>query len=240
MTKTLRVFGDSFSTPYFCVTPADSFWGLIGKHIEAKLIVNYSQTGMSFEQILHIICNETFNFQTDYFVIGVPPVARISTIQPGARHTYSIFDSTFKENKMNMDVISETNQHDFAEIFVESKMFIASHNQLWLETKTCDLIYLLYNYLKNQNAKFLILNLTIPFYYDPYWPVSKSIMQFLKTIPECILFDDTYFSTNKQSGIKPVDRDPNDLDCWFGHHGAEGNHNWFNKILKNKINGLKW
>lgn len=240
LTKTLHVFGDSFSTPNFCVQPCDSFWGLAGKYINADVIINYSQSGMSFEQILHMICNKTFNFKTDYFLIGIPPIARVSIVKKQKSHTQSTFDLQFAETVTSLDVINEIVQYDYADIFKGNRLFIANYNHAWLETKTCDLIFLLYNYLKQQNAKFMILNLTIPFYFDEHWPVSKNIMTKLKLIPECVLFNDTYFSTNKEDNIKPVDRNPNDPDCWFGHHGPEGNYNWFNKLLKNKIKELQW
>ena len=53
----LYVFGDSFSTPGFCVEPKDSFWGLLAKDLRVDKIVNYSHEGFSLDQIIHILCN---------------------------------------------------------------------------------------------------------------------------------------------------------------------------------------
>ena len=37
--------------------------------------------------------------------------------------------------------------------------------------------------------------------------------------------------------IKPADYDAYE---WYGHHGSEGNHNWYNKIIQPKMQQLKW
>ena len=36
------------------------------------------------------------------------------------------------------------------------------------------------------------------------------------------------------------DRDPDDPDCWVGHHGPAGNLNWYQKVLHAKMKELGW
>jgi hypothetical protein len=53
------------------------------------------------------------------------------------------------------------------------------------------------------------------------------------------LFDNTFYSVNKDDGIRPVDR-PGWPINYVGHHGAKGNANWYNKVVKIKMKELKW
>ena len=62
-------------------------------------------------------------------------------------------------------------------------------------------------------------------------------MNAVHKLPECIIFENTYYSVNYQDKIKPADFD---TYGWQGHHGAKGNLNWYNKTLLPKIKELGW
>jgi len=59
----------------------------------------------------------------------------------------------------------------------------------------------------------------------------------VKQLSECVIFDNTYYSVNYQDRIEPVDFDQYK---WHGHHGSEGNANWYNKVIKPKMIELNW
>jgi len=240
--KKLHIFGDSYSTPNFCVKPEESFWGLIAKDLQADTIINYSHSGYSYSQIVHLLLNERHNFQEDYFVIGIPPLVRLSmfvennvlTKQPAKE-----FDKNFQETIRDVESTTGVIQFDYVDLFEQDKKFMAMVNHQWLEVEACNQIYLLHNYLSSRSAKFMILNLTIPFYFDEHWPVGKNIFTKVKNLKECVLFDNTFYSVNKDDGIRPVDR-PGWPINYVGHHGAKGNANWYNKVVKVKMKELKW
>ena len=83
----------------------------------------------------------------------------------------------------------------------------------------------------------LIVNLSNPVAYQDLWPAGCNIMIQVKQLTECVIFDNTYYSVNYQDQIKPVDFDEYG---WQGHHGPEGNANWYNKVLKSKMIELNW
>jgi hypothetical protein len=96
---TLYVFGDSFTTPNFCVQPQDSYWGLLSKDLAVTSTINYSHSGFSFDQIIHLLCNESLNFENAYFFIGVPPIERLAVTDITKRWTKAEFDKNFYYGK---------------------------------------------------------------------------------------------------------------------------------------------
>ena len=230
---TLYVFGDSFTTPNFCVQPQDSYWGLLSKDLAVTSIINYSHSGFSFDQIIHLLCNESLNFENAYFFIGVPPIERLAVTDITKRWTKAEFDKNFIMEKTDVPVIANTQHYDFLEAFIDAKFFLANYTFKWQQQIICDKIYMMYHWLKNMNTKFVIINLTAPFYSH-----NTLIEDKLKQLKDCILFDNTCHSINEADGIKPADWDNG--TGWYGHHGSEGNANWYNKILRPKAMELGW
>ncbi len=236
----LYVFGDSFSTPGFCVEPKDSFWGATGKDLGVDKVVNYSHLGYSFDQIIHLLCNEQFDFRDSYFLIGIPPIERLAFFEDSVnlkKQPARTFDADFEQTSITTDCVNGLNQYEYIEIFDKEKKFLSKYNYQWTEIQTCDKILLLHGYLKYQQAKFIITNLFVPFRYDDQWPLSRSVMSQLKQLKECVLFDDTYYSVNAEDKIQSVDREPGN---YMGHHGAKGNANWYNKVIRPKMEELGW
>lgn len=240
--NTLHIFGDSYSTPRFCVEPDKSFWGLLSADLAVSKTINYSHSGFSFEQIIHLILNEEFDFKNDYFFIGIPPIVRLSLFieeETLSEQPAEVFDKDFNSAKTQTPSTTGVMQFDFVDIFGDEKKFLSMIHHGWLEVKTCDQILLLHTYLSSKKAKFIIANLTIPFYYDQYWPAGKTVINRVNDLKECIVFRDTFYSINKDDGIRPVDR-PGWPINYVGHHGPEGNANWYNKVIKPKIKELGW
>jgi len=235
----LNVFGDSFATPGVCVQPSESFWGLAGKTLKVDQIKNYSHPGFSLDHVLHILLNENFDFSTDYFIIGIPPCIRYIAYSDSYNTTWNLnqFDPQFNQNTQTIDCLSNTQRFKFEQQFKNDILGIDRFNAEWNDVMCLEKIFLLHQYLKSQNAKFMIVNLSSPINYQDQWPAGRAIMIRVKLLTECIIFDNTYYSLNYQDQIKPPDF--NDWG-WYGHHGAQGNANWYYKVIEPKMIELNW
>lgn len=244
MNKKLYVFGDSFSTPYFCVDPKDSFWGLLANEISIDEIYSYCWPGNCLENIVHTILNEDFEFENSYFVIGLPPLLRnsiyteVKGIIPDAdqRQLYK-FDKFFAATNITAQSLTYVGNWEFTETFSNDKDYISYFSSEWRDVLSLEKIFLLSNWLTSKNANFLIVNLTVPIVYQDSWPTGQSIMRKVNNIENCILFDKTLYSVNFEDKIKPVDYKKYG---WQGHHGVAGNKNWYTKVIKPAITKMGW
>jgi len=234
--KKLNVFGDSFSTPGVCVEPSESFWGLTAQDLSVTCINNYSQSGFSLDHVIHILLNETFDFDSDYFLIGIPPLLRYVEYSDNFKTTWNqcTFDNKFNTVTQKIESLTNTNRFRFED---RCKNQVVEYSAEWAHVQALEKIYLLHQFLRAKQAKFMIVNLTCPIMFQDNWPAGKSIMHKTKHLLECILFDNTFYSTNYDDRIKPADYDQYG---WVGHHGAKGNFNWYNKVIKPKMIELNW
>lgn len=235
----LNVFGDSYSTPNICVSPEESFWWLAATDLKTSKITNYSHPGFSLDAVLHIIVNETFDFENDYFLIGIPPLHRYIAYLDTSNHSWSAaqFDTSNSMKKNRVNSLDNTQPFTFEEQFKNNRQGVDRFNSEWLDVQSLEKIFLLHQYLTLKKAKFLILNLSVPIAYQDMWPAGQSIMRKVRGLAECVIFDHTYQSVNFDDQIKPADFDQH---RWLGHHGAVGNLNWYTKIVKNKMIELNW
>ena len=241
--KTLYVLGCSFATPNFCVEPKESFWGNAGRDLKVDRIVNFAHSGFSLDILIHILLNEDIDFENNHLLFGIPPLARINIFQdqsPPIEHNYKEYDKNFKEVDIKQKSLTNVRWLGYDEIFGDEKKFIGNLDYNWLTVEGLNKILLVHNYLTAKKINFIIANLTVPMLYQDPWPTGEEIMRKTKNLKECILFENTPWDVNKKDNIRPVDRNPSDPDCWFGHHGAEGNFNWYNKVLKKKMQELQW
>ena len=236
---TLNVFGDSYATPNFCVLPSESFWGLAAKDLDVNRIINYSHPGFSLDHVIHILLNEKFNFKDDYFLIGIPPLARYVAYKDDSdfNWTATTFNTDFVPTHIPVNSLDNTLKFEFKQQFVNNKEELDRFCAEWLDVQSLEKIFLLHQYMTLNKAKFLILNLSVPIVYQDMWPAGKSVMLKVQNLSECVIFDNTYQSVNNNDNIKPADIDQYG---WQGHHGAAGNQNWYNKIVKNKMIELNW
>ncbi len=236
----LNVFGDSFSTSNLCVDPQDSFWGQMSQLLSVNQVDNYSHPGFSLDHVIHIILNENFDFENEYFFVGIPPLVRFVAYGDKSNTNWNKQSYLGFGNNPEISVIeslTNTVKFQFKEQFTNDKDGADRFNAEWHDVQCLEKIYLLHQFLKSKNAKFIIANLTVPIHYQDLWPAGKNIMTKVWQLPECIIFDHTYYSVNYKDGIKPVDFSKYQ---WLGHHGAEGNKNWFVKVLEPKIKQLGW
>ena len=234
------MFGDSYTTPQFCVSPENSFWGLIAQALKVNSIDNFSHPGFSFDHIIHLILNEDFDYHQDYFVIGIPPLVRYITysdnfITTWHKHAYANLFGDVRQ--VVVESLSNTQKFNFEEQFQNNKQGITRFNAEWNDVQNLEKIFLLHQYLMSKQAKFIMVNLSNPIHYQDMWPAGKNIMNKIYQLNECIVFSDTYYSVNYHDRIKPADFD---IYGWQGHHGEEGNRNWYNKVLELKIKQLGW
>jgi hypothetical protein len=231
------VLGDSYLTPNYLVDARDSFWGLLANDLNITEIDNYACHRFSLDSMIHILLNEDIDFNR-HIVIGIPPIMRESIYieDKGHQHPkHKIVDWEITEHDVSsMENVTNYHFHDRYNNDYEKVNLFSSE---WHEVMTLEKIYLIYNYLKSKNAKFMILNMSKPFQYQVLWPAGMNIIKQVALLEECNIFKDTYQSINQDDGIKPVDFDTYD---WMGHHGAEGNLNYYQKVVKPMVEKLGW
>ena len=230
----LYVFGDSYTTPHLCVDPQDSFWGLAGQYLGVEQIVNVSQSGNSFDSICQLLIGMQnqykYNWKEDFFIIGLPPLERITVFD---NHK----DTEYKSIIFNQDwnVIETTIEAhrglESIQFYGEDKFLITHADRSWTETKLLREIYLLTKWLDSVNAKYLISNNSKPLDKENFWGPSEFVLKHAIDHNRCLLFENTYYSVNYNIH-KPTDYD---RYGWFGHHGAEGNNLYYETSIKDKL-----
>jgi hypothetical protein len=226
------MFGDSYSTPGYCVQPIDSFWGLATVFLRAKSVENYSWPGNSFDSICHMLISLQLqiDWKNDFLLIGIPPLER-----------YTVFDN-FKDTKYYSNVIEVDNwsveqkeircHNGLEQIkYSEVKDLVIFQDRSWTETQILRSLFLLTSWLDSINANYLILNLSKPLDPDNKWGPSEFLLPYCINHNRCIVFDNTYYSVNLNIN-KPLDFD---MGGWYGHHGPAGNRLYFEQALRQKL-----
>lgn len=225
----LWVFGDSFSTPNFCVEPADSFWGLAAVDAQVQLIHNYSWPGTSFSSVLHMLVTmqDQLDFAQDLIFVCVPPLERLTVFDnfKDTRWTGSMIEpGIWKQQSVSMDCMTGL-EHLQSH---QDKMFAIHEDRSWTEAQAMRDIFFLTQWLDSHRANYMVLNLSKPFDENSVWNPSTFLLPYCLNHPRCMLYKDTYQSVNYE--INP----PADFDQygWHGHHGPVGNHYFYDQSLK--------
>lgn len=232
----LWVFGDSFTTPDYCVDSQDSFWGLTAQYLNIPEIINYSKPGNSFDTVQQLLIGSAadINWSTDLLFIGLPPLERIT-----------VFDN-FKDTKYIGHIIKTTDwacasfevpSHNGLECLQNyggDQQLIIHSDRSWLETQVLRTIFLLTNWLDSVGAQYLILNLSKDLDENNQWGPSNFVLPYCKNHKNCILFKDTYHGINLNIN-KPADFDK---FRWNGHHGPDGNKYFFEQSLLPRLKEL--
>lgn len=229
--KKLWVFGDSYTTPNFCVDPENSFWGLTAKHIDADTVINLSWPGCSWTSVQHNLIGQQseYNWNEDFFIIGMPPLER-----------FTVFDN-YKDTKYQRHVFTHKWEHQQELLHChngletiaarDDRNLVIYSDRSWAETQALNSVFLLTQWLDSKNANYLIVNLSKPLDIDNRWGPTIFNLDYCIKHPHCILFNDTYFSVNENIH-KPVDFHEHG---WMGHHGPDGNKQFFEVSIKNKL-----
>jgi hypothetical protein len=230
----LYVFGDSYTTPYVCVDPQDSFWGLAGKHLGVEQIINVSQPGNSVDSVCQLLIGMQnqykYNWKEDFFIIGLPPLERITIFDNHKNTEYKskIFDRDW--NKIYTTI--EAHRGLVSKQFYGEDQFLITHaDPSWTETQILREIYLLTKWLDGVGANYLICNVSKTLNENNLWGPSEFVLKHAIDHDRCLLFDNTYHSVNYNIH-KPADYD---LYGWNGHHGAEGNKLYYETSIKDKL-----
>lgn len=235
----LYVFGDSYSTPYVCVDPIESFWGLAAKYLQVNEIVNVSRPINSFDSVCQLLIGMQseyeYNWDQDWFIIGIPPLERIT-----------LFDN-HKDTEYNATIINcnswdeqattiQAHRGLVSQQFYGGDQFLTVHaDRSWTETQILREIFLLTTWLDSKNASYLICNLSKPLDKNNHWGPSKFVLDYVINHNQCIVFDHTYYSVNVGINLPPDATTP---DGWHGHHGPDGNKRYFEMSVKPKLQTL--
>ena len=229
----LWVFGDSYTTPDFCVSPQESFWGLTAQHFKIGSIKNCSRQVNSFDSVCHLLISmqDQFDWNTDLFLIGIPPLERITVFdnfKDTAYFGHEIDTTTWTSNRFK---ISYHHGLIVMQNYGSDKEMIIHSDRSWLETQTLRTIFLLTTWLDSKNANYLIVNLSKPMDKNNLWGPSEFVLPYCQNHNRCILFEDTYYSVNLNL------HEPADFKRhgWHGHHGPAGNAHFFETSIKDKL-----
>jgi hypothetical protein len=229
----LWVFGDSYTTPHRCVTPQESFWGLAAQYLGIPAIKNCSRDGNSLDSVCHMLISmqDQYNWDKDVFLIGIPPLERITIFDnfKDTEYTGYKFDTdTWDDHKFKITshhgLVSEHN-------YGNDKQLVIHSDRSWLETQTLRTLFLLTTWLDSKNANYLIVNLSKPFDPENKWGPSDFVLPYCQEHKRCILFENTYYSTNLNK------HEPADFKQygWMGHHGPAGNSYFFETSIKDRL-----
>jgi hypothetical protein len=241
MERSLYVFGDIKTIPNLGVEPRESFWGLAARDLNVDYIYNFSFANNCLDNIIHLIVNHEFNFTNSYFLIGVPPLTAYSVLDPTKNKPDNqrvfMFDRFFNTHLIESSVLSGVVGINFSEAFSNDLNYTSYFRAEWHQVLMLEKIYLLSEMLKAKGAKYIIANLSKPFDMQEQWPVASPIMTKVSNDLNCVIFNNTYYSVNMEDGIEPIGFA---LVDWNGHYGSEGNNNWYTKVIKPKMQELRW
>ena len=218
----LYVIGDSYTTPDCCVQVNDSYWKKFGQFIQADTIVNHSHPGKCNQSMLR----NAMRFCLDnsdkkiFVLVGLTTIYRLD---------YQDFSFENNDNTENGNMaelyIHNFEMHNNKSMGEYDKWFV---DKWTYEHTFCNLtnsIIAHAYFFESKNVDYLIHNCSVPLNEDIYNPFLKSFcieLRNKKSIPN--LFTNTYYSLNKEKGIKPADFEQYG---WMGHHGEEGNQVYF-------------
>lgn len=231
----LIIYGDSYSTPDFCVDTKDSWWGLMAARLNVDSVENYSWPGNNIGSISHLIVGGAGFSPDDYVVIGVPPIERFTVYDPNGQEPrcYRFFGNLAP---IDQKVVYEHAGLRQVTTHQLGQNYVMSWNRGWQEAQVLRELFLLGRYIQGWTQNYLIVNLAEPFQPLTEWPTLRSMQMKFSADPHSVLFEDTYFSVNKNVN-RPVDFD---TYGWHGHHGSKGNKRWYDLVLQPKIQQLEW
>jgi len=222
----LWVFGDSFTTPGYCVEPRNSFWGLAAAHCGIPVIQNCSRQVNSFDSVCQLLIGQQaqYNWTQDLFIIGIPPLERITVEDNRSQyHGTQIDTGTWQQEDFEIPALQGLTSLQF---YGSDTNLIIHTARTWVETQALRTVFLLTAWLDSVHAHYVIVNLSQPFFEQGGGP-NEFLVPYAVNHSRCILFKDTYRSIN-QDRNPPADFDQYG---WTGHHGPAGNRCFFEESL---------
>lgn len=239
--KRLFVFGDSYSTPHCCVEPKDSFWGLTALKLGVDVIINVSRGGNSWDSVCQLLVGlqkqYDYDWENDFFIIGIPSLERITTFDNFQDTEYcgaEIQMLDWEEHSVDVSCHRGLISHHY---FGEDRFLITHSDRSWSETQVLRQLFFITKWLDNENAKYLICNLSRQLETNNIWGPSGFVLEYVKQHNRCLVFENTYRSVNEGIHL-PADAKHN--QDWDGHHGPAGNEHYYKisiePALENIIN----
>lgn len=228
----LWVFGDSYSAPNVCVRPQDSFWGLLATHADISTVINCSRISNSFDSVCQLLIGmqTQYDWQNDLFLIGIPPLERVTVFDDYKDTAYQ--GACIDTKTWTKESIQIPAHHGLIALqnYGKDRLMITHSDRAWLETQTLRTIFLLTTWLDSRQANYMILNLSKSFDRDNQWGPSEFLLPYAVEHSRCILFENTYHDVNLNKN-PPADFDKYG---WAGHHGPDGNRCFYeNSLLPN-------
>ena len=224
----LWVFGGSNSLTDYCVSPIDSYWGLTGNWLGVDTIYNFSWANNSFDSVCHTLISQQskYNWQDDFFLIGVPPLERW-TIFDNHKDTVTTA-AKLVTNNWQVEEFEVESHHGLQNInFHSDRSTVVFEDRSWTEVMAMKTIFLLNAWLDSKSANYLIVNQSKDLNLNNIWAPSNFLLTACSSHDRNILFEGGYYNVNLNVN-KPVDFD---VYGWDGHHGPEGNKYFFEKSL---------
>jgi len=226
----LYVFGDSYTTPNYCVAQQDSWWGLCAGLLPVDEIHNHSWPGNNIESIAHTILHTDID-RDDFVIVAVPPMGRITYFAGEAAKLqhYTVYNHDMQQQYTQPELchkgLTQIPTHE------TEKENIDRWDNSWGEATALRELLLLDVLLD----KVMFCVMSTPFMEKSSWPTIKTLIKKTKK-PQFQTCKNTYYSVNLHIN-KPVDYD---TYGWFGHHGAIGNKHYFNITAKPTMQKLGW
>lgn len=229
----LWVFGDSYSTPDVCVSPEQSFWGLAAVTLSVNSVINCSRPKLSFDSVCQMLIGEQqrYDFDRDFFIIGLPPLERI-TVFDDYKDT-ALASSIFDTKTWQAETSDVASHHGLVNLQYKEldKLSILISDRSWIETQVLRQIFLITQWLDSCKANYVIVNLSKNLDPDNRWGPSQFILDYCINHRRCKLFDGSMYDVNLNIN-RPADYDN---FGWHGHHGPVGNMHFFETTVKDKL-----
>ena len=229
----LWVFGDSHSTPEVCVSPQQSFWGLTASALQVDTVINCSRPKISFDSVCQMLVGEQqqYNFDQDFFIIGLPPLERI-TVFDNHKDT-ALVSSIFDTKTWQAETSNVASHHGLVNLQYREldKLSVLISDRSWIETQVLRQIFLITQWLDSCNANYIIVNLSKNLDPTNHWGPSQYILNYCVNHTRCKLFDGSIYDVNLNIN-RPADYDNYG---WYGHHGSIGNQHFFETSIKDRL-----
>lgn len=229
----LWVFGDSHSTPGVCVSPQQSFWGLAASALQVDTVINCSRPKISFDSVCQMLIGEQqqYNFDQDFFIIGLPPLERI-TIFDNHENT-ELISAVYNAKTWQATTSNVVSHHGLINLQHAEldKLSLLISDRSWIETQVLRQIFLITQWLDSKQANYVIVNLSKNLDKNNNWGPTQYILDYCLYHSRIQLFDNSLYDVNVNVN-KPKDFDPY---SWFGHHGPAGNKHFFETSIKDKL-----
>ncbi len=174
---------------------------------------------------------QRYNFDQDFFIIGLPPLERI-TVFDNYKDT-AMVSSIFDTKTWQAETSNVASHHGLVNLQYKEldRLSILISDRSWIETQVLRQVFLITQWLDSCKANYIIVNLSKNL--DPmnHWGPSQYILDYCVNHARCKIFDGSMYDVNLNIN-RPADYD--DFG-WHGHHGPVGNRHFFETSIKDRL-----